>query len=188
MNGHRFTGRRLGSTFEPEADAGILRRTTWGDRIPVDPVRIALDLGFEVRRTTLPQNVSAALIKKRGHDPVIVIEDRDSDNRKRFSVAHELGHYILNAGDEEIERIDYRDTLASEGAERDEIYANKFAAELLMPEDEVKGMWESGDPPWLMAQKFGVSAEALRYRLINLGLPTEAESAEPAEPAEPAGI
>jgi Zn-dependent peptidase ImmA (M78 family) len=48
--------------------------------------------------------------------------------------------------------------------------ANVFAAELLMPEPEVRTAW-SGDVT-ATAERFGVSAEAMQWRLYSFGLST----------------
>jgi Zn-dependent peptidase ImmA (M78 family) len=61
--------------------------------------------------------------------------------------------------------------------DRDEIAANSFAAELLMPEDEVLDL-VLASPVDLnneaelaaMARQFGVSPQAFTYRLANLGV------------------
>jgi Zn-dependent peptidase ImmA (M78 family) len=50
----------------------------------------------------------------------------------------------------------------------DEIFANKFAAALLMPKEEVERLEHDGLSPALLALKFGVSEEAMNFRLDNL--------------------
>lgn len=63
-----------------------------------------------------------------GGTPIIVMNQNFSNDRKRFTLAHELGHIIMHcAGNFPIS--DIRD-------KEDE--ANKFASELLMPEDYIK--------------------------------------------------
>jgi Zn-dependent peptidase ImmA (M78 family) len=53
------------------------------------------------------------------------------------------------------------------GADRTlEREANVFAAELLMPEDAVRAAASDRDP----AARFGVSVEAMRWRLYSFGL------------------
>jgi len=52
----------------------------------------------------------------------------------------------------------------------DEIYANEFAACLLMPEEEVKGLRELGMDDLEMALHLKVSRQAIQFRLKNLGL------------------
>jgi Zn-dependent peptidase ImmA (M78 family) len=56
----------------------------------------------------------------------------------------------------------------------DERYASDFAAALLMPEDAFRAAWadlrRSGARLVLIAYRFGVPVEAVRYRLVMLGL------------------
>src|SRR5262249_13052228 len=100
-------------------------------------------------------------------------------NRQRFTCAHELGHYVKRsaAGDDAWEYVEHRNLLASQGTNSEEIYANQFAASLLMPEeavrklhDELKAQRGTPPPPAALAFEFGVSADAMQYRLVNLGL------------------
>jgi len=60
--------------------------------------------------------------------------------------------------------------LASCGTSRQEIFANQFGAELLMPEDEVQQLHRLGLDEVAMARRFNVSLDAMRFRLVNLRL------------------
>jgi len=159
-----------------EKDAQRLLEQTWGDQddvsIPVDPVRIAHRLGVEVRRAVMDDDVSGALVKKPGRDAVILLNASDSHNRQRFTCGHELGHYYkrVNDGTAEFEFVDRRDELASTGTNAEEIYANQFAAELLMPERHVRRLHKQTPDIADLALRFGVSPEAMSYRLKNLQL------------------
>jgi Zn-dependent peptidase ImmA (M78 family) len=127
---------------------------------------------LQVKQTSLPPEVSGAIIKKRGEDPVILIEEADSDNRKRFTCAHELGHFIDRSerGEENFEFVDLRDASSSSGTNADEVFANQFAAALLMPEELVRQQWAENKVVPFLAVAFGVSADAMTFRLKNLGL------------------
>lgn len=164
--------------FFPEREANFVLDTLWGERgFPVDPAWIANKLGLKVVEMRLPSTISGALIKENGKDPVIVLEQSDSKTRKRFSCAHELGHYIsrLNSEDSVYEYIDLRGDIAKTGTSPEEIAANKFAACLLMPKAEVKRKLSDLDSSksilvLKLAKHFGVSAEAVSFRLRNLGI------------------
>ncbi len=81
--------------MNPRSEAHKVLNKLWGDRhFPVDPVTIGRRIGLDVVETELPESVSGALIKEAGQEPVIVLHKYDNPNRKRFSCAHELGHYI----------------------------------------------------------------------------------------------
>lgn len=141
--------------------------------LPVDPAQIALKLGVDVYETVLDTDVFALLVKEPGQDPAIALNEWDSDNRKRFSCAHELGHYIRRTdgylGLDQYAYVDKRSNLSTSGTDPEEVYANAFAAALLMPAEPVKYLVKAKLLPSEMAVRFAVSAEAMRYRLDNLG-------------------
>jgi Zn-dependent peptidase ImmA (M78 family) len=113
------------------------------------------------------------LVKRAGRDPEIYVNGNDSKNRRRFTCAHELGHYVMRTSvgelNEEWEFIDLRDPISAEGNKPDEIWANKFAAALLMPRELVEKL--HGDLNLAtLAYEFGVSTDAMGFRLDSLGL------------------
>ncbi|MEW5974129.1 MAG: ImmA/IrrE family metallo-endopeptidase [Pseudomonadota bacterium] len=154
-------------------DARALREATLGGPfVPVDPVVIAKMLGLDVLLADLPDNVSGALIKMEGHDPAIFLNRMDAPNRQRFTCAHELGHYVSRVNSDDglsYEFVDMRGELAAAGTDPEEVYANAFAAELLMPEDVVRDMVKSGMPPALISARLQVSDDAIRIRMKTLG-------------------
>ncbi|NOT09558.1 MAG: ImmA/IrrE family metallo-endopeptidase [Gemmatimonadales bacterium] len=93
-----------------------------------------------IQRDRLPSDVSGMLIpapegaSKRW---IIVINKDHSIERQRFSMAHELGHLVLHEyrtpHADGVRQVRYRDTESSRGTDRDEIEANQFAAEILLP-------------------------------------------------------
>lgn len=137
--------------------------------LPVKPQHVADSLGIQVRVSALPPDVSGALAKKDGHDPVIVLQLTDHPNRQRFTCAHEIGHY-WERDDDEYEFVDFRDNLAGRGVDVHEIYANSFAAALLMPEWAVRQLFDHTKDVTELAARFGVSKGAMSIRLQNLGL------------------
>lgn len=151
-----------------------LLRTAWVEdgyiTIPVDPVEIAQRLGAKVRDADLEPGVSGALMKEPGSDPVIFLNRSDSGNRRRFSCAHELGHLMSRAGQDEYAFVDYRGPMAGQGTDDDEIFANQFAAALLMPEGAVHQLKDNHSTVGTLAAEFGVSLEAMGWRLQNLGI------------------
>jgi Zn-dependent peptidase ImmA (M78 family) len=162
----------------PEDDARQILTTVWapgGDEVeiplPVNPFVIAGRLGIKAYSASLDQAVSGMLIKKPGEDPEIYVHASDSPNRQRFTCAHELGHYVKRSatGDVEWEYVEHRDLLTSQGSNQEEIYANQFAASLLMPREKVEELHKTLGAVAL-AYEFGVSPEAMHYRLVNLGL------------------
>lgn len=166
----------MASYNDAHVAATEILENVWGSRgFPVDSAWIARSLGLDVLRVDLDDNVSGALIKQKGKDPVIFINARDNKQRQRFSCAHELGHYVQRTsakceGGDTYEYVDLRSDLAKSGTDQDEIFANRFAACLLMPEDEVRRLATYNATPVVMAFHFNVSAEAMRHRLNHLKL------------------
>lgn len=100
---------------------------TWGDMpYPIDPAKIAEHLGVKVYKADLSQTVSGMLIKQPARDPEIFLNGSDSQNRQRFSCAHELGHYVKrttqpDGSAEEMEYVDFRNPLSAQGLNPDEV-------------------------------------------------------------------
>jgi hypothetical protein len=80
---------------EAERDAARILRASWGTAVPVEPVAIAHELGIRVLEAQLDGNTLGALLKEPQEDPTILLNQQDSRNRRRFTCAHELGHYVL---------------------------------------------------------------------------------------------
>lgn len=162
---------------DAEAAAHDLLKGLWADdlskcELPIDPFRIASTLGLKVMRIPLEPDVSGMLAKRPGQDPDVYINVTDSDVRQRFSCAHEIGHYIKRgssgANNDEWGYIDRRGPSAAYGTNPEEVYANQFAAALLMPEERVKALIANGMSPVAMAVAFNVSLEAMSHRIDNL--------------------
>lgn len=153
---------------------GILRDDNGTLRLPVDPVVVARDLGLNVFNQRLPSSVSGMIVKLReDEEPDIFLNDEHAPVRQRFTCAHELGHYFGNytpSGERHKTYTHRRDSLSSCGTSVEEMYANKFAANLLMPESEVRRLNSMGYDSMELARRFWVSPEAVSNRLRTLGL------------------
>ena len=139
--------------------------------LPVDVVGIANDNGINVIRANFSgtyADLVYGFIEKNGSDVSITVNAKNSPTRRRFTVAHELGHYFLHHNGEELGYLDLRSTVISP----EERAANQFAAELLMPEREMRAEHAKLMFPTVeaLAKKFGVSKQAMQYRLKNLRL------------------
>ena len=90
-----------------------------------------------------------------------------SERRRRFTIAHEVGHFILHPG----RLAPERSGMANEAMRLDEREADLFAAELLMPEHMVRrATLEEGADARVLADRFEVSEAAMSLRLRRLGL------------------
>lgn len=95
----------------------------------------------------------------------------DSENRKRFTIAHELGHCALHTENLKAEHVELRKNSNSEDYR--EKSANIFAGELLIPEKSLKEIYGRLLNPSLsvLAQVFKVSTNVMEARLDHLALP-----------------
>lgn len=103
---------------------------------------------------------------------IYIRRDDKPMTRKLFSIAHELGHWTLHSRDKERPRINFSDNpILDEIITAEEQEANAFAAELLMPYEEVRNFIIRGyNIEYLMAH-FNVSYEFACYRynfIINM--------------------
>jgi Zn-dependent peptidase ImmA (M78 family) len=157
---------------EASSDANKLLNEVWRAGIPVDPVVVARATGLRVLEdTSLDSNILGALIKEPDREPLIMLNANDPPNRRRFTCAHEIGHFVRRgATPEPYTTIDFRDASSTKGDDEEEIYANEFAACLLMPDEDVMRFAKEGLGDLEMSIRFGVSREAMNFRLKNLGL------------------
>ncbi len=127
---------------------------------------------MKVLEAELPPEVSGALIKDLGRDPTIMIEQSDSSDSKRFTCAHELGHYIWRSESPNADRGEYSyvDLRRDGDHGGEELFADQFAANLLMPANEVRAIHSKKLPNYALAKHFGVSVEEFGLRLKHLGL------------------
>lgn len=161
----------------PEEKAREVLDAQWGevgDEYPVDPVIIARNLGVNVYQSEMPPSVSGYIIKRGAPvAPDIFVNSEHAPVRQRFTVAHELGHYFnrKDIGGEHGEKYALRrDALAHCGTDAEEIYANKFAAELLMPDQIVADLVDEGLSDMEISRRLKVSLESLGYRRERLGI------------------
>jgi len=128
-------------------------------------------------------DISGILYRKSSHT-IIGINSAHSETRRRFTIAHELGHLALHSKElfvDKVVRIDFRDRTSGLAIRPEEIAANAFAAELLMPSEFLarqiaRKLSKRGAPPAKeklindLAKTFKVSPQAMEYRLTNLGI------------------
>lgn len=94
--------------------------------------------------------------------------------RDRFTIAHELGHYVLhflypNRKGKRVQRMEAE----RYGSGRVEWEANWFAAGFLMPADRFRERYlVLAGSPTSLAEEFGVSVEAAKIRAKFVGLTT----------------
>lgn len=165
----RQTVTQLREAAEKAAET-VIEQSWDSANIPVNPVEIAKRMGLRVYEAQLPGNVSGLLKREEGGDPEIYLDIDDGVTRRRFTCAHELGHFVRRSGDTQIAFVDRRDGVSAEGTNAEEIFANQFAAALLMPRAAIRTLLRSGFSTREMARHLNVSSESMNFRLQNLGL------------------
>lgn len=153
----------------------VLRRHRISE-FPVDLQRICRGEQINCIERQLDDELSGMAFIKEGVR-YVVVNSAHHPNRRRFTMAHELGHQLLHADylarnvhvDTGVLR---RDELSSEGVYEKEVAANAFAAELLMPRGQMSrfGSLDLSDEDSVtnVAAHFGVSTAALGFRITNL--------------------
>lgn len=150
---------------------------------PVDVEAIAVQHAVRVVREDFEDSVSGVLVIK-DNQGIIGVNTNHHPNRQRFTIAHELGHYLLHPGESGVfmdrSPVFFRDSSSSEGGDQREREANAFAAELLMPREDLTELLEGRHIDAFnevsvrrLSARFGVSAQALTIRLTTLGFVTE---------------
>lgn len=155
----------------------ILRRFIVDDsgmfRPPIDPCKLADDLGVEIRYLDLPEGLSGFIAKESAElPPVIYVNDDDSHVRQRFTIAHELGHLVQETalGNHVFQTLKREEGHANLGVHNKERWANGFAAGILMPAGATRSLYVSGESAREIAERLNVSSLAVEYRLANLGI------------------
>jgi Zn-dependent peptidase ImmA (M78 family) len=137
--------------------------------IPVRVGEIAKAFGLIVRVSTLDVGISGMIFPD-GESYKIVINKHEPVYRQRFTLAHELAHYLLHReliGAGISDNVLYRSKLS----DKVEAEANRLASDILMPVERVKeaklGFSASklADALSPLAGQFGVSEDAMRIRL-----------------------
>lgn len=154
----------------------------WDGNFPIDPIAIAEGIVIVKGKGEDEQRLSISMVGESlgdlsGYAEFIETPEpgfRCAYNhyevaaRQRFTQAHELGHVLLNHVSRD--QTCLRDTTFNDRGDWREIDANAFAAELIMPEKYVRHQLSKTPSVSALADYFGVSPTAIRFRLINLGL------------------
>ena len=151
------------------------------DEIPVPIVSFAQKFGFKVFQQPMEDKMGGCIVvdpswKKRfGTDKLIVVNSTHNSGHKRFTIAHELGHYLF---DFENKQKPYYNAYFADDSDTDvERRVNQFAANLLMPENEFRREYNhlkevAGYNRTIaeLADFFGVSLKAVELRVEELDL------------------
>jgi len=154
-------------------------------RPPVN-VEVLAEKYARIVKRPLDTEISGVLVPSADGTFVILVNAQHPVVRQRFTVAHELGHLLLHGytTPHADRSFKFRDSRATEGGAIEEIQANQFAAELLMPRElileaaETRSFGHVAETPedekefdaWVaqLAYRFKVSKQAISIRLSSL--------------------
>jgi Zn-dependent peptidase ImmA (M78 family) len=140
---------------------------------PIDVERAARMIGARVITQTYRTDALSGFLLYLEDGPVIGTNAAHALGRRRFTMAHELGHLVLG------HHADFHLDLTSSVHAGDppgydwkhERSANTFAANLLMPAGLIRQDWMAErQTPARLAKRYQVSQEAIGIRLASLGL------------------
>jgi Zn-dependent peptidase ImmA (M78 family) len=127
-------------------------------------------MGVEVFSANLDED-AFGLIHGTEDGTQIYVDRAQPPNRYRFTVAHEIGHYVEHAQRGEGADVAYVDRRSDPGGyDPEETFANHFAGALLMPRPAVLRWVASGQNDFALADVFGVSLQAWRLRRAHVGV------------------
>ena len=149
----------------PEQRATIGRFTS---EVPVKVGALAAELGLKVTLGTLKPGISGEIRPDGTGGYTIRINRHERKERQRFTLAHEIGHFLLHRdriGSGILDDVMYRSGLS----DPIEAEANRAAAEMLMPRrvvlDRLRGTARDEETAERLARMFEVSVPAMKIRI-----------------------
>jgi Zn-dependent peptidase ImmA (M78 family) len=137
--------------------------------VPVKVEELARALGLRVTYAPLSDDVSGKIEHGAGDQFTITVNQHHAETRRRFTIAHEVAHFILHRdliGDGVVDDALYRSKTLSDAIERQ---ANRYAADILMPWWQVTAAFGAGcTTAEQMAQRFRVSVAVAEIRMKEL--------------------
>jgi len=154
-----------------------------GDTLPIKIEDIAKKAGLHVTPYAFDEDISGALVIENGGG-TIGYNQTESRVRRRFTIAHEFGHFWLHRETSSVfmdkgfhVMFRSRQSGMAEDTQIIEREANTFAACILMPDhllvreiEKIDFDLGSDDDIKNLAKIFDVSAQAMNYRILNSGL------------------
>jgi XRE family transcriptional regulator, fatty acid utilization regulator len=178
------------SSYEEAANSGeaIAIQFDLGN-VPAAELARMLDekLKFLVLHVDAPAGISGAACRLDALN-VVLVNRAEAAARRAFNLAHELFHLATweQMTPDHIESV----RLEGRGRPRAEQLADNFASGLLMPGEVINDMLQRHPQPddidqadWIavLARELGVSGQAMKWRLTNLGLISRAKAARIAD-------
>lgn len=137
--------------------------------IPVDPIKIAKTYDIEVYQGELDNKIAGAIRYYKEKDKFeILVNKKDPMVKKRFTIAEELGYYILY--EEKLKKEEVHVNLIDKTVNEEEKEVEYFAGALLVNKTLLENVYNSNSTILELAQLFKVSISSMTLRLNVLGL------------------
>lgn len=167
--------------LEEKAEKTLRETDTY--RIPIAIEVLAHRLNLAIQSEALGENVAGMLMVE-GDRGAIGYNSTHALVRQRFTIAHEISHYLLHIKKNRKSQLFIdrhltfrRDGYSSGGVDYQEVEANHLGAALLMPRGLVRQEIKKNDLDLddeeaitFLAKRFHVSTAAITNRLSNLGM------------------
>lgn len=145
---------------------------SWDQRIPVNVEQICRACGVTTYKCVMPDDLSGMIVKRASErDAKAFIDKEELSVRRRFILAHELGHFIERTVIAKNDEYGFEESRMYGRREKDyfphEFFADEFAGAILMPESKIEEFRSTGKDPATMAQLLDVPVSAMRMRLDN---------------------
>lgn len=134
---------------------------------------VAQALGVGIEEADV-ESFDGALVRVKGSTEglIAIRETIRETGKKNFTIAHELGHLLLPGHDESTVCLQTDVETWESGLPKQEIEANEFAGELLMPTQVLVGLLSGRKPSFelieSLAREFSTSLTATTYRLVEV--------------------
>ena len=156
--------------IEPEKRQIVERHMS---EIPVRLGVMARELGLKVKLSTMKPGESGQIRREPDGTYVIKVNRHETRERQRFTLAHEIAHFLLHRSEIDRQKEGIVDNVLyrSGASEVKEYEANRLAADLIMPYDAVREQLEGLGAPASdeiidqLAEIFQVSRAAMEVRL-----------------------
>lgn len=132
---------------------------------------IPMDFSLIEQKANVPKGYILGATISQNDTVNILYRENNTENRRRFTIAHEIAHCCLHTDNLIDHHIELRDSYKSNSGK--EYEANIFAGELLIPEKSLHNVYTRLIVPSLdaLAKIFNVSSTVMVARLDYLKLP-----------------
>lgn len=149
------------------------------EMIPVQVEFILKEEGYSLKKDSLQTNISGLLVVE---EKVVVVNSQESEQRQRFTIAHEIGHLKLHKNRQKIDDIVCNlNNFQKETLRQEEGEADYFAVNLLVPLDKLKEFLHSlniskeegislENLTKVVSEKFNVSLTVAKSRLEKINI------------------